>query len=107
MYYRTNLQPDPMKDYELIDIYGNEYIGRWLVGRTYEGWYIKLFISDDKEGQYNSIYSQKELKIYGYKPLGSKHEFTHYIPRKLLDEAFYGHQAISDFRTTPEILSYI
>lgn len=103
MYYRNNLQPDPMVDYELVDIYGNEYVGRWLVGKTYEGWYVK---SDEVES-YKAVYSQNELRIYGYRPVGSNREFKRYIPKRLLDDAFYGHKSISDFRETPEILSYI
>lgn len=109
MHYRLNFQPDPMKDYKLMDIYGNEYIGRWLVGRTYEGWYIKtLFNKENNLAKVpHAIYSQKEIKMYGYKLVDSEHEYKNYIPRRLLDEAFSGHTHISDFGETPEILSYL
>ena len=104
MYYRMNLQPQSMEDYELIDIYGNTYIGQWLVGSNYEGWYIKAGLScDPKPG----VYSQKEIKIYGYRPVGSDKDYKNYISKKLLDEAFYGHTHISDFRETPAIMSYL
>ena len=112
MYYRLNLQPDPMKDYYLQDIYGNTYIGRWLVGNTYEGWYIKEVIDPQNylAKEAGKIYSQKEIKIYSYKlddEESDKRTYKNYIPKRVLDEAFFGHKEIGDFRETPEILSYI
>ena len=109
MYYRLKMQPDPMKDYELQDIYGNTYLGRWLVGKTYEGWYIKNSIGEQNNlaKKPGAIYSQKEIKIYSYRLADSDREFKNYIPRRLLDEAFFGHMCISDFRETPGISSYL
>lgn len=98
MYIRSKLQPDPMTDYVLEAEDGSVYIGRWLVGNTYEGWYIKQTVSGIEKTR--GVYSQKELRITHYSN-------RLYIPKALMDDAFYGKGEISDFRETPEILKYV
>ena len=116
MYRRDSMQPDPVKDYVLLTD-DCAYVGRWLPGNTYEGWYLTGIIlytdgEDKVEELTPRILSQKELKVIEYVPLdkymSGKHvKVNKYIPKALLDEAFYGHQEISDFRCAPDILCYL
>lgn len=122
MHNRMNMQPDPMKDYVLLTD-DCAYVGRWLPGNTYEGWYltgIVLYADDEDkiEELTPRILSQKELKVIEYVPVEDYElamsseeargiKVHRYIPKALLDEAFYGRQEISDFRCTPDILCYL
>ncbi|MBO7450885.1 MAG: hypothetical protein J6U54_11010 [Clostridiales bacterium] len=109
MYERSRMQPDPMKDYILEDEDSNRFLGRWLVGKVYEGWYIKAYL--DKQGAKHectpAIYSQKELHIMWYEPADVRGKRKRYIPKKTLDAGFWGLAAIQDFRDTPEMEEYL
>lgn len=109
MYVRSRMQPDPMKDYILEDEDGNKFLGRWLVGAEYEGWYVKAYF--DEQGAKHEcapvIYSQKELHIMWYKPSEGKGIRKRYIPKKTLDEGFWGLAAIQNFSETPEMEVYL
>ena len=113
MFDREKMQPEDWILYILFDKDGNGFIGRWLCGKdSYEGWYVIHAFSDDKlEDKLPAIFSQKELKVKEYVALddfnSGNYVTKHYVPRHLLDEAFYGHDRIEDFRCTPDILCYI
>ena len=110
MYNRSNMEPHLMTDYILFCDDGNSYIGHYLRGKTYEGWYVKDCINIPKE-DLPKIFSQKELKCLAFTKLadfGDEHnEVRRYIPLKLLDEAFQGHQEVHDFEHAPDILCYL
>ena len=98
MFQREYMQPNPMQTYILETADGTEYVGRWLVGNTYEGWYLQ----DEPRG----IFSQKELDVVFYSECCNSHEMKHrYIPKKLLDNMFRGRKEIPHL--SPEILCYI
>ena len=112
MFTRTTLQPEPMKDYILFDKDHYAYLGRWLVGNTYEGWYIKEYLNPEhRDKELPAIFSQKELEVQLFAPVEefdvSNPKARNYIPKALLDEAFYGHTEVEDFRCTPDILCYL
>ena len=103
MYRRVNFQPDPMNDYILEDTEGNAYLGRWLVGNTYEGWYIKRFTDPSRKP---TILSQKELKIVYFYENNSMLTRHRYVPKKILDNAFCGRMEIEGFSSL-EMLCYV
>lgn len=109
MFKRTKMQPDPMKECILQDEDGALHYGKWLVGNTYEGWYI--IKSQNPELKTPCILSQKEAKIVYFAPFeefeSNNYHPKRYIPKALLDEAFYGHAEVEDFRCTPDILCYL
>lgn len=105
MYIRSNMQPDLEKDYILETEDGKQYVGRWLVGRKYEGWYIKE-LPNNHYVRY--IFSQKELPVRWFKLKDDESDrFHRYIPKAILDEAFCGHDEMPDFNLCPEINPYL
>lgn len=97
MYIRSKMQPDPMQDYILEDVYGKHHVGRWLVGNTYEGWYIR---------NEHKIYSQDELQVLYFKPKDKVDTWKRYIPKVVLDLAFLGRSEVADFRNCLEMTPY-
>ena len=107
MYKRVNMQPDPMKDYILECEDGSAYIGRWLVGNDYEGWYLKNVKDIQENSDMPKIVSQKDLKVVKFYDRKNPTVGHQYIPKKLLDEAFWGRSEILNFYTTPDIMCYL
>ncbi len=108
VFERSKMQPNPMRDYILEDINGKRYTGRWLVGNTYEGWYITEIDGYNlkKAGYSPRIEKQKDLKIrYFYENDGIYARHV-YIPKKILDANFQGKQEIPRF-IEPDTLFYI
>lgn len=99
MYRRVNLQPDPMKDYILETLSGVEYIGRWLAGATYEGWYVKT-----EDG--GKVVPQSILKVIVFREPYKGAARHKYIPRKYLDRAFKEKFEVVHF-IEPDILCYL
>lgn len=93
MIKRTNLQPDPMTDYYLESIDGTVYFGRWLVGKSYEGWYLKPRSGTPITER--CVKSQNELGIISFSETEPGSPVKRYIPKILLDEAFRGKSEIA------------
>lgn len=109
IYVRYRMQPDPMKDYILTTEGGERLLGRWLVGNTYEGWYIKGYF-DERSATWHEcqhVYSQKELNVSQFEPFDRTGHSKPYIPKKILDEGFHDLAAVEDFRAVPEMGQYL
>ena len=95
MFKRTKVQPDPMKDYILEDSNGFLFLGRWLVGKTYEGWYIKDVSSLKADIKTPFIISQKTLKVMNYYDVDDPKKKHRYISKDYLDEVYKGRDEVS------------
>ena len=108
LHVRYRMQPDPMEDYILTTESGSQLLGRWLVGNTYEGWYIKGYFDDEGTlHECRHVYSQKELNVSRFQPFNMMGNEKPYIPKEILDESFHHLAAVEDFRGTPEMGQYL